>query len=131
MQLDPRHPTAKNPPERFTGDVWLDMIASPREPGQHMLVATVRFAPGAHRVAPSRARPDPPHHPGVAWVQSRGEDKIVATAGQTLYCPPGQEHWRGAAPDAFMEHLAMTDTLDDVAASTTWLEHVTDEEYLG
>lgn len=132
MHLDPRRPTVKNPPERFTGDVWLDMIASPRETGQRMLVATVRFAPGARTAWHRHALGQTLHiTQGVAWVQSRGEDKIVATAGQTLYCPPGQEHWHGAAPDAFMEHLAMTDTLDDVAASTTWLEHVTDEEYLG
>ena len=29
MQIDARPPTTKNPPERFTGDVWLDPIAHP------------------------------------------------------------------------------------------------------
>jgi hypothetical protein len=29
-----------------------------------------------------------------------------------------------------MEHLAMLDQGDDPATSTTWLEHVSDEEYL-
>ena len=29
-----------------------------------------------------------------------------------------------------MEHLAMLDNADDPTTSTTWLEHVTDEEYL-
>ena len=47
MQIDPRTPTTKNPPEQFTGDVWLDPIARPREAGQSMFVAKVRFAPGA------------------------------------------------------------------------------------
>ncbi len=28
-----------------------------------------------------------------------------------------------------MEHLAMLDNGDDPAESTTWLEHVTDDEY--
>lgn len=28
-----------------------------------------------------------------------------------------------------MEHLAMIDNADDPATSTTWLEHVTDEDY--
>ena len=55
---------------------------------------------------------------------------MVASPGQTLYCPPGQEHWHGAAADLFMEHLAMLDNADDPSTSTTWLEHVTDEEYL-
>ena len=31
MQIDPRSPTTKNASEQFTGDVWLDPIASPRE----------------------------------------------------------------------------------------------------
>ena len=131
MQLDPRPPTTKNPPEWFTGDVWLDPIAHPRDEGQLMFVARVRFAPGARTAWHSHARGQTLHiTSGVAWVQSRGEQKQVAYPGQTLYCPPGQEHWHGAAPDSFMEHLAMIDNADDPATSTTWLEHVTDDEYL-
>jgi quercetin dioxygenase-like cupin family protein len=52
-------------------------------------------------------------------------------AGQTVYCPPGEEHWHGAAADSFMEHLAMLDLNDDPATTTTWLEHVTEQTYLG
>lgn len=131
MQIDPHQPTTKNPPERFTGDVWLDPIAHPREKGQRMVVAKVRFAPGARTAWHSHVRGQTLHiTSGVAWVQSRGEQKLVAHPGQTLYCPPGQEHWHGAASDSFMEHLAMLDQGDDPAASTTWLEHVTDQEYL-
>jgi hypothetical protein len=66
----------------------------------------------------------------IAWVQSRGGEKVELHAGQTVYCPPGEEHWHGAAPDSFMEHLAMLDNADDPAATTTWLEHVTDDDYL-
>lgn len=131
MQTDPRQPTIKNPPEQFTGDVWLDPIAAPRDPGQRMVVARVRFAPGARTAWHSHALGQTLHvTQGVAWVQSRGGAKVEAHAGQTLYCPPGEEHWHGAAPDSFMEHLAMLDLADDAAASTTWLEHVTDEDYV-
>jgi hypothetical protein len=28
-----------------------------------------------------------------------------------------------------MEHLAMLDNAEDPASTTTWLDHVTDEEY--
>jgi hypothetical protein len=28
MQIDPSPATTKNPPERFTGDVWLDLAGS-------------------------------------------------------------------------------------------------------
>lgn len=131
MQIDPRTPTTKNPPEQFTGDVWLDPIAHPREAGQSMFVAKVRFAPGARTAWHSHARGQTLHvTQGVAWVRARGGEKVEAHAGQTLYCPPGEEHWHGAAPDSFMEHLAMLDQADDLATSTTWLEHVSDQEYL-
>ncbi|WP_435110942.1 (R)-mandelonitrile lyase [Nocardiopsis synnemataformans] len=131
MQIDERIPTAKNPPEQFTGDVWLDPIAFPREDGQRMVVAKVRFAPGARTAWHSHARGQTLHiTQGVAWVQSRGGKKVEAHPGQTLYCPPGEEHWHGASADSFMEHLAMLDNADDPAATTTWLEHVSDEDYL-
>ena len=29
MNIEPAAPTAKNPPEQFAGDVWVDMIATP------------------------------------------------------------------------------------------------------
>ena len=50
-------------------------------------------------------------------------------AGQTLYCPQGEEHWHGASPDSFMEHLAMLDSADDPAMTTIWPELVRDEDY--
>jgi quercetin dioxygenase-like cupin family protein len=131
MQVDPRTPTTKNPPEHFTGDVWLDPIARPREPGQRMTVASVRFAPGARTAWHTHARGQTLHiTQGVAWLQARGGDKIQAHPGQTIYSPPGEEHWHGASADSFMEHLAMLDNADDPAATTTWLQHVTDDEYL-
>lgn len=131
MQLDPPTPTTKNPPEQFTGDVWLDPIARPREDAQHMTVAKVRFAPGARTAWHSHARGQTLHvTQGVAWVQSRGGGKVEVRPGQTVYCPPAEEHWHGASADTFMEHLAMFETADDPATSTTWLEHVTDDDYL-
>ena len=131
MQIDPHTPTTKNPPEQFTGDVWLDRIAFPREPGQRMVVAKVRFAPGARTAWHSHAHGQTLHiTQGTAWVRSRGGQKVEAHAGQTLYCPPNEQHWHGASADSFMEHLAMLDNAADPATTTTWLEHVTDEEYL-
>lgn len=51
--------------------------------------------------------------------------------GQTLYTPPGEEHWHAAAPGCFMEHIAMVESGDDPSTSTTWLEHITDDEFEG
>ena len=49
--------------------------------------------------------------------------------GETVICPPGEDHWHAAAADTFMSHLAMLDALPDGSDPTTWLEPVTDEQY--
>lgn len=46
MQIDPNHPAAKAPAERFAGDVSVDPIAWPRTPEQRAVLARIRFAPG-------------------------------------------------------------------------------------
>jgi quercetin dioxygenase-like cupin family protein len=90
----------------------------------------VRFAPGARTAWHSHANGQTLHiTSGVAWVQARGDERIELRAGQTVYTPPGEEHWHGAAPDRFMEHLAMLEQSDDPATSTVWLEHVSDPDY--
>ena len=66
---------------------------------------------------------------GVAHFGGRDGQIIEVHAGQTLYTPPGEEHFHAAANGSFMEHLAMLELGDDPATSTVWLEHVTDEEY--
>ena len=97
MHIRPKPPTVKNPPEQFTGDVWFDVIASPQDENQRMVVGIVRFAPGARTAWHSHARGQTLHvTQGVAWVQSRGGEKVELAAGRTVYCPPGEEHWHRA-----------------------------------
>lgn len=122
--------TVKNPPERFTGDVWLDMVVVPQEGDQRMTVGRVRFAPGARTAWHRHARGQfLLVTSGVALMGSRNGDVLRALPGETVYCPPGEDHWHGATPGDFMEHLAMSEGADDPAESTVWFEHVTDEEY--
>ena len=54
---------------------------------------------------------------------------IEVHPGQTVYTAPGKEHWHGATPEGFMEHLALLENGEDPATTTTWLEHVTEEQY--
>jgi quercetin dioxygenase-like cupin family protein len=130
VKIQSKHPTVKNPPEYFTGDVWVDGLASPQDKGQRMVVAKVRFAPGGRTAWHSHALGQTLHvTEGVALMQARGGEILEVHPGQTIYTPPGEEHWHGATPDDFMEHLAMLENGDDPAATTTWLEQVTDEEY--
>jgi quercetin dioxygenase-like cupin family protein len=130
MHIEPKPATVKNPPEQFTGDVWLDLIASPKDESQRMVVATVRFTPGARTAWHSHPKGQTLHvTQGVALMQARGGEILEVHAGQTVYTPPGEEHWHGATPGDFMEHIAMFENSDDADTSATWGDHVTDEEY--
>jgi hypothetical protein len=66
---------------------------------------------------------------GVALMQARGKEILEVHPGRPSTPPPGEERWHGATPDYFTEHLAVLENGDDPAATTTWLEQVTDEEY--
>ncbi|WP_262002054.1 cupin domain-containing protein [Microbacterium sp. Mcb102] len=130
MHIEPRTPTVKNPPEQFTGDVWLDVIAAPKEGDQRMFAGLVRFAPGARTAWHSHARGQFLRvTEGTALCGTRDGAVVEARPGDTIYTPPGEEHWHGATADCFMSHIAMIENADDPATSTTWLEHVTDAEH--
>jgi len=132
MNIELTPASTKNPPEQFAGDVWLDPIAAPHEGDQRMVVATVRFAPGARTAWHSHARGQYLRvTQGVARFGDRDGNIIEVHPGQTLYTPPGQDHWHAATPDSFMEHIAMLENADDPAMTTTWKEHITDAEYEG
>lgn len=132
MNIEPTVPTVKNPPEQFSGEVWLDVIASPHTAEQRMTVATVRFAPGARTAWHSHARGQYLRViEGVARFGDRAGNILEVHAGQTLYTPPGQEHWHAAAPGCFMTHIAMLESGDDPATTTIWNEHISDDDYAG
>ena len=89
----------------------------------------VRFTPGARTNWHSHANgqllvcTD-----GVGLVACRDGTIIRLRAGESVWTPPGQEHWHGGTADTMMCHyaiLAETPARD----ATTWLEPVTDEHY--
>ena len=132
MNIEPQNPPAKNPPAQFAGDVWLDLIAAPHTDDQRMTVATVRFAPGARTAWHSHARGQYIRvTQGIARFGSRDGSVIDVHPGQTVYTPPGEEHFHAASGGSFMEHIAMLEAGDDPATTTTWLEHITDEDFAG
>lgn len=130
MEMSPTPPTVTAPRDWFTGDVWFDVLAAPPAPAR-LRVNLVRFSPGARTHWHRHAAGQTLHvTQGVARVGTRDGRVIEARPGQSVWCPPGEEHWHGAAPGAFMEHLAMWETADAHDGSeTTWAEAVTDEQY--
>ena len=48
--------------------------------------------------------------------------------GDVVWIEPGEKHWHGAAPTTALTHIAVIEKAKD--DSTSWMEHVNDEQYL-
>jgi quercetin dioxygenase-like cupin family protein len=129
VELQHAQPTVKTPAEWFTGDVYMTPIYRGTEPSR-MSVSLVRFTPGARTNWHRHAVGQTLHvTEGVGLVGTRDGSLVRVRAGDTVICPPDEEHWHGATADTFMSHLAMLENLPDGADPTTWLEPVPDEDY--
>ncbi|MFJ8277130.1 cupin domain-containing protein [Streptomyces griseoviridis] len=121
-------PTMKAPAERFTGDVYLNMIEAPTEPAL-LAAGLVRFTPGARTNWHSHALGQVLYvTDGVGLVGTRDGGVARVSAGETLKCPAGEEHWHGATDTNLMAHIALV-VGDGDGDGTNWLEPVTDEQY--
>jgi quercetin dioxygenase-like cupin family protein len=129
MELKAVNPTVKAPARNFIGDVYLTPIYNGTLPSR-MTVALVRFTPGARTNWHSHAVGQTLYvTEGVGLVGTRDGCVLRVRAGDTVICPPGEDHWHGAATDTFMSHLAMLESRPDGGDPTTWLEPVPDEQY--
>ena len=131
VEIQPNQRSSKGAAEMFTGDVWYDVIAQGQPPSR-LRVNVVRFAPGARTAWHCHANGQTLHViDGRGQVQSRRDAVAQIRAGDTIVTPPGEWHWHGAAPDHFMAHLAMWETLSEgqQGPETEWGDHVSDDEY--
>jgi quercetin dioxygenase-like cupin family protein len=129
MEIRRKEPSRKGEAASFVGDVWIDRITDADEPSR-IRVNVVRFAPGARNAWHSHTLGQTLHvTEGIGRVQARGEALHEIRAGDTVFAPPGEWHWHGAAPDHYMTHLAIWAAPPD-GPESTWAEAVTDEEYL-
>lgn len=121
-------PSRKAPAEWFTGTVWQDPVVEAPEPAR-LRALRVSFEPGARTAWHTHPLGQTLHVvAGLGLVGLRGQAPRRIRPGDTVWIPPDEEHWHGAAPETAMTHLAMQEAQD--GASAAWLEHVTDEDYL-
>lgn len=120
-------PTRFGPKEYFTGTVLQDPIIEAPEPAR-VRATRVTFLPGA--------RTNWHTHPlgqtlyilsGVGRFQTEGERVVVVRAGDTIWIPPGEKHWHGAAPDTAMCHVAIQEW--NGRSHIEWLDPVSDKDY--
>jgi quercetin dioxygenase-like cupin family protein len=125
MELEPRRPTLKGPPEWFTGEVYIDAVA--RGDGASPLnIGLVHFTPGARTAWHSHALGQTLYvTEGQGRVQARGEPVVTIRPGDVVFTPGDEWHWHGAAADHFMTHLAVSE------GDVDWGDHVTDAEFEG
>ena len=122
--------TTKQPSERFTGEVYADVVTTASEESR-VKASYVHFSPGARTAWHSH-----PHGQtiyvteGVGLCQRRGAAIETIRPGDRVFSEPDEEHWHGAAPTRFMTHLAIVQVTTE-EKSAKWGSHVTDEEYAG
>jgi quercetin dioxygenase-like cupin family protein len=122
-------PTKRAAAASFTGVVWQDAVFAP-EPPSRLRATRVTFTPGARTNWHTHAVGQILYVlSGVGRYQMDGEPVALLLPGDTVVIPPQVRHWHGGAPDHMMAHLAMSET-SDTGEATTWLEPVSDADYL-
>ena len=120
--------TIEGPANWFTGSVTITGQFQRPDPSR-VGGAIVHFEPGARTAWHT--------HPagqtlivteGVGWTQIEGGPKLEFYAGDILWCPAEHKHWHGATPHQAMTHIAIQESVN--GAPVTWMEKVTDEQYL-
>jgi len=129
MELFPTgsRPSKLGDPNWFTGQVWLEPILAAPAPSRNRSVRE-KFEP--------RARTAWHSHPlgqvlyvvaGTGLIGTRDAAPQILRAGDTIWIPPGQEHWHGAVSDSILDHISIQEA--ESGFVTTWMAHVSDEEY--
>jgi quercetin dioxygenase-like cupin family protein len=120
-------PTRMAPAKWFTGAVWQDPVIEAPEPAR-LRALRVTFAPGARTAWHTHPLGQTLHVlSGIGRVQAAGGPVREIRPGDTVWIPPGEKHWHGAAPQNAMVHLAFQEALD--GKHIEWMELVTDAEY--
>jgi quercetin dioxygenase-like cupin family protein len=121
--------TRRAPAEACTGTVWQDPIIEAPAPAR-IRAARVTFEPGARTAWHTHPLGQTLHVlSGLGRVQTWGGPIRDIRPGDTVWIPPGEKHWHGAAPEVGMVHVALQEHLD--GKHVHWLEQVSDAQYSG
>jgi len=112
---------AGKPGSQFTGAAY-PYVTMPATDG--VTINTVNFTPGARTHWHSHEHGQILQVlAGRGLIQADGGPVHVLRAGDTVWSPPGERHWHGAAPDSYLVHTAIS------LGTTAWETAVTDDEY--
>jgi quercetin dioxygenase-like cupin family protein len=107
--------------DTFTGEVWGDPVL---ESTDGVLINSVFFAPRSRTYWHRHERGQVLYvTSGQGRIFDRGGEGGIIRAGDTIWIPPGEEHWHGADAETYLVHLAIS------LGKTEWLDEVTDGDY--
>jgi quercetin dioxygenase-like cupin family protein len=116
------HATAPANPDWFPGGAEIAILHPPTDPS-NLTAFQVTFAPGSRTAWHT--------HPmgqllvitaGTAEVQVLGGPVTTLYPGDTVWFPPGEKHWHGAAAGGPMTHIAVQERHD--GRTVDWMEAV-------
>jgi len=121
--------SVRGPGDWFTGSVRIDPLFQTEAPARGA-GAAVTFEPGARTAWHT-------HPAGQTLIVTAGRGRVQREGGlieeirpgDVVWFPAGEKHWHGAAPEVAMTHIAIQEAVDGIAV--TWLEQVSDADYLG
>ena len=117
------------PAEWFTGRVRIDPLFDAPAPARAS-VGYVTFEPCARTAWQAHVLGQTLIvTAGCGRVQVWGSPIEEIRPGDVVWFEPGEKHWHGAAPTTSMTHIYVVEKTEE--ESTGWMEHVSDEQYLG
>ncbi len=112
----------------FTGTTYLQMLCT-KDDVWNSSVGNVTFEPGArtnwHKHSGGQILLVTA---GEGRYQEKGKPVQILKKGDVVKIPLNVEHWHGAAPNSWFSHISIEPNIPN--NQTTWLEPVTDKEYL-
>jgi quercetin dioxygenase-like cupin family protein len=122
-------PSSQGQSDYFTGNVRIDPLMDVPAPAR-VFGAYVTFEPGARTAWHTHVFGQTLIvTAGCGLVQRRGGPIEEINPGDVVWIEPGEKHWHGAAPATAMTHIAVVEKAGE--ESNDWMEHVSDEQYLG
>jgi quercetin dioxygenase-like cupin family protein len=118
-------PSRAGDPGTFSGRAMLDaVLAADDGDAAAVRVNSVIFEPGGRTYWHSHANGQVLLvGSGRGIVETRDGHRHALHPGDVVWAAPGEQHWHGAAPDAFLAHTAIS------LGVTEWLEEVSGDRY--
>ena len=111
----------------FHGMVWQELIMDCPNPAR-VKILKVSFEPGSRTAWHTHPLGQTLHViEGAGLIAYRGSKPVRIKLGDTVWIPPGKEHWHGASIDSRLVHFAIQEALSGSTAN--WLEQVTETDY--